>query len=123
MKTPSLLPFAAWLGFFLGLAAPSTRAQSPPTITRQPTNLSLSIGATARFVVAASGLSPLSYQWSIQGSALPDKTNAVLALTNYLAVGAAPISASASRRNPSDSSSGLPSSATRTSLRRANASA
>jgi len=34
-----------------------------PSITQQPQNLSVAVGATASFTVAASGTAPLSYRW------------------------------------------------------------
>ena len=43
----------------------------PPSITAQPTNLSVVEGANASFSVTASGTAPLSYQWQFNGAALP----------------------------------------------------
>ena len=48
---------------------------SPPLITTQPTNLSLSPGATAVFNVAAIGSQPLNYQWRKNGANLSDGGN------------------------------------------------
>ena len=42
--------------------------QQPPTITQQPVNQIVRAGRTATFTVAASGSSPLSYQWQKNGS-------------------------------------------------------
>jgi hypothetical protein len=54
-----------------------------PTITRQPANLSLSIGATATFrVTAASTNGPITYQWRHVDTPLLNATTAVLTLTN-----------------------------------------
>ena len=55
----------------------------PPAITTQPTNQSAAVGQTATFNVVASGTAPLSYQWYFNtNTLLPNKTNAVLTLTN-----------------------------------------
>jgi len=57
-------------------------APIPPTISSQPTNLSILVGGTASFgVVAAPGR--LSYQWFYNTNALlDDQTNTTLVLTN-----------------------------------------
>ena len=39
-----------------------------PTITTQPTDLSVTVGAQASFTVAAQGTMPLSYQWYLNGN-------------------------------------------------------
>ena len=38
-------------------------AQTPPSITTQPANVTVQVGQTASFNVAASGSTPLNYQW------------------------------------------------------------
>lgn len=53
-----------------------------PSIFTQPTNRTVFAGTTVTFVVGASGTSPLTYQWSFNGSPLLDATNAALVLTN-----------------------------------------
>ncbi len=55
-------------------------AQTPPQITGQPTNRSVSIGASALFRVTASGSTPLSYQWRQEGKELPGRTSPTLNL-------------------------------------------
>jgi hypothetical protein len=47
-----------------------------PTITTQPTGQTVSAGQTASFMVAASGTSPLSYQWLKNGTNLAGATSA-----------------------------------------------
>jgi hypothetical protein len=54
----------------------------PATIYSQPTNQTLFAGQTAIFTVGASGTQPLSYLWSLNGTAIPGATNATLTLTN-----------------------------------------
>jgi hypothetical protein len=55
----------------------------PPTITAQPTNfLRLSLGASVSNRVTASGTTPLFYQWQLNGTNLPNRTNALIVLTN-----------------------------------------
>ena len=54
----------------------------PATITRHPTNLFLSPGATASFSVAAEGAAPLTYQWLSNSTAIPGATLPTFTLTN-----------------------------------------
>jgi hypothetical protein len=58
----------------------------PPVITTQPANQSVNVApnynTTAEFVVAASGMTPLQYQWQFNGVALPGQTNATLTISN-----------------------------------------
>jgi len=59
-----------------------TPAPLPPTISSQPTNLSIIVGDTASFNVAA-GPQPLSYQWFYNTNTLLNgETNPTLVLTN-----------------------------------------
>ena len=44
--------------------------QTPPTITAQPANQSVSVGQTATFNITASGGAPLSYQWQRNGATI-----------------------------------------------------
>ena len=53
-----------------------------PTITQQPTNLTVNVGSTATFIVGATGTAPLSYQWSLNHTNLFGATNAILTLPN-----------------------------------------
>ena len=59
---------------------------SAPSITTQPTNQTVTIGATATFSVAANGSSPLSYRWFTGTNAISTTnstaTNATLILSN-----------------------------------------
>jgi enediyne biosynthesis protein E4 len=72
------------------LLATTTASYGQPRITRQPTNLSLSIGATATFRVAATTTNPpLTYQWSQQGTVLANATNWNLTLINIQPTNAA----------------------------------
>jgi glucuronoarabinoxylan endo-1,4-beta-xylanase len=45
-----------------------------PSITTQPTSRAITAGQTATFSVAASGMTPLSYQWHKNGSAISGAT-------------------------------------------------
>jgi hypothetical protein len=47
-----------------------------PSITVQPANQNVRVGQTATFTVAATGTSPLSYQWRRNGSAIAGATSA-----------------------------------------------
>lgn len=55
---------------------------TPPTITAQPQDLTVTAGATAAFTVAASGTPTPSYQWRRQDTNLPGATLPTLTLTN-----------------------------------------
>jgi len=50
----------------------------PVSITTQPADFSLNVGATAVFTVAATGTAPLAYQWSKNGIAVAGGTQASL---------------------------------------------
>jgi hypothetical protein len=55
----------------------------PPTITQQPTNLTVGTGESAIFSVTVSGNPPPSLQWLFNGTnVLSDGTNAQLTITN-----------------------------------------
>ncbi len=56
-----------------------------PTITTQPTNLTVVVSNTAVFVVGAQGTAPLSYRWSFNHTNVLGGTNAVLTLPNVQA--------------------------------------
>jgi hypothetical protein len=53
-----------------------------PTITSQPTNQAVNVGATAAFTVASTGLPSPTCQWLKNGVGLPGVTNATLTITN-----------------------------------------
>jgi hypothetical protein len=55
---------------------------SMPSITTQPTPVTVLAGQNATFFVVASGTAPLSYQWSRYGVPVPGATNATLAISN-----------------------------------------
>jgi len=54
----------------------------PPTITNQPTNLTVISGSNAMFNVAASGTTPLAYQWQEANTNLPSAKTNVLLISN-----------------------------------------
>jgi hypothetical protein len=51
-------------------------AATPPAITTQPANQAVTIGQTATFAAAASGTSPLSYQWQKNATNIAGATSA-----------------------------------------------
>jgi alpha-tubulin suppressor-like RCC1 family protein len=53
-----------------------------PVITLQPVGQTVSMGADLVLTVAASGISPMSYQWTKSGINLPGATSTSLVLTN-----------------------------------------
>jgi uncharacterized delta-60 repeat protein len=54
----------------------------PPTITVQPVSQTLTNGATLNLSVTATGSPTLTYQWSLNGTAIPGATAAALSLFN-----------------------------------------
>jgi hypothetical protein len=64
----------------------------PPTITSQPTNLSVHVTSNATFRVTATGTTPLSYQWRFNGTNLIGRTSSVLTLVNVEFSNAGPYS-------------------------------
>jgi hypothetical protein len=52
-----------------------TAVAGPPSITTQPASQTVVASQTATFQVTASGASPLSYQWSKNGTAVPGATS------------------------------------------------
>ncbi len=54
----------------------------PAGIATQPVSLTRTQGNTATFSTVASGTAPFGYQWNLNGSALPNATNASLVLNN-----------------------------------------
>jgi len=53
-----------------------------PSITTQPQSQTNLVGGTVSFSVAATGTSPLSYQWSVNGTTITNATSTILTLTN-----------------------------------------
>ena len=58
------------------------RVGEPPTITVQPADQTVRLGAKATFAVGATGTAPLSYRWSFNGTNLLGATNNMLVITN-----------------------------------------
>jgi hypothetical protein len=50
-------------------------APTAPTITLQPSNLTVTVGQSATFTVTATGTAPLTYQWFMNGSAVGTNSN------------------------------------------------
>ena len=74
--TTGLIPIALITG--LGIDA-----VAQPVITRQPTNISVSLGASATFQVSATSTNPpILVQWRFVSTNLEAKTNLSLNLTN-----------------------------------------
>jgi hypothetical protein len=69
-------------GSILSYNALLTVTGTPPVITLQPTNQTVSAGGTASFAVVAGGTPLLSYQWRFGGTNIAGATNATLTLTN-----------------------------------------
>lgn len=56
--------------------AATLTVNSKPLITMQPANQSVTVGATATFIVTAAGTAPLSYQWQKGSSNISGATSA-----------------------------------------------
>src|SRR5215470_12942083 len=72
---PALLLLTGW-------AQAQTTA---PTISGQPRNQSVSLGANVTFRVSAAGTPPLQFQWRQNEAVIESATNAALVLTNVTA--------------------------------------
>ena len=66
------VPIETYSGISLEPLAPPPVA---PTITMQPGNQSVTAGQTATFTVAATGTTPMTYQWQKNGSAISGATS------------------------------------------------
>jgi hypothetical protein len=53
-----------------------------PSINAQPTNQTIILGGNVSFSATATGSSPMSYQWSLNGTGIPGATAHTLSLTN-----------------------------------------
>jgi hypothetical protein len=69
-------------GSALSANALVTVVDSPPLLLVQPADQSVWRGTAVSFGVAATGSTPLSYQWSFNGMAISGATNALLILAN-----------------------------------------
>ncbi len=68
------------------VAAWNSTTYAQPTVTRQPTNQSVSLGATASFQVTATTTNPpLSFQWRFKEMELGGQTTRLVSLTNIQA--------------------------------------
>jgi hypothetical protein len=65
-----------------GSSALAVVGSGPPIFPGMPVNRTVAAGATAYLRQLAVGAFPLSYQWSCNGTNIPDATNTVLVLTN-----------------------------------------
>ncbi|MFM1767595.1 MAG: hypothetical protein RJA22_124, partial [Verrucomicrobiota bacterium] len=63
---------------------------TPPVISVQPVDQTVSPGTDVVFTVVAAGAAPFTYQWRLNGAVLAGATNATLLLTN---VGSAQVGA------------------------------
>jgi len=70
--------------FGFGLDDVSVVAVFPPSVTSQPTNLTLVTGGTAVFSAMASGTGPLAYQWTYNGTNLANSPGVSGAATTNL---------------------------------------
>ena len=66
------------LGFNIVAGSPSL----PPLIYQQPLSLLTRIGSNVVLSVGADGTTPLSYQWMLGSTNIPDATNSILTFTN-----------------------------------------
>lgn len=57
-------------------------ANAAPSITQHPANVTVSAGQPATFVVAASGVQPLRYQWLRNGVAISGATNSTYTISS-----------------------------------------
>jgi hypothetical protein len=67
------------------LACCSPGSAVAPSVTAEPTNQVSTLGGSAAFYTSATGSTPLSYQWSFNGTNLVGATGNTLLLTNIQA--------------------------------------
>jgi hypothetical protein len=84
MKTRNL---SLIVGLFIWLISRS-ESVGQPVITRNPTNVSVSLGASIVFTVTPSGTAPFAYLWTYNDKTLDWATNRSLTLTNIQLVNA-----------------------------------
>src|SRR5581483_8455334 len=60
----------------LACGSSSSSSSHAPCIDTQPTDQTVAVGQTATFSVAASGSSPLIYQWERNGTKIPGASSA-----------------------------------------------
>ncbi|HTZ22100.1 MAG TPA: immunoglobulin domain-containing protein [Opitutaceae bacterium] len=58
---------------------------TPPTITTQPANQAVNVGASATFSVVAAGATPFTYQWKLNGTAITGATGTSYTVPNVQA--------------------------------------
>src|SRR5687768_4747015 len=68
--------------FLAGVAAFPFTAASAPRVLTDPMSQAANPGSNISFVVTATGISPIRFQWMGNGAPLAGRTNATLALTN-----------------------------------------
>ncbi|MSU58286.1 MAG: hypothetical protein EXS35_08915 [Pedosphaera sp.] len=73
-------------GGMLLASAPTARAQAKPSITSQPQSQSVAVSSNAIFSVVASGQTPLSYQWSFNGTSLTNSPHIAGAISAMLII-------------------------------------
>jgi hypothetical protein len=69
------LILSAILGCSSGGTPPPINSNSAPSIVTQPSDASAQVGQNVTFTVAAQGSTPLEYQWSRNGNAIPSATS------------------------------------------------
>ncbi len=72
-----------------GVVAVTINPAVPPTITQQPAPVSVYAGADVSFTVAATGTTPITYQWTEAGTNIVGATNQTFIVTNVSAADAA----------------------------------
>jgi hypothetical protein len=66
---------AVWNAYAaINVGAPWSGTATAPTITSQPANRTVTVGATATFSVTVSGTAPFTYQWRKNGAAIAGAT-------------------------------------------------
>jgi 6-phosphogluconolactonase (cycloisomerase 2 family) len=79
LPSPGPVILAGVLSLLLAACGGSTSGPTGPTISAQPADQSVVMGASASFSVTATGSGTLSYQWSRNGTAIPGATAATYA--------------------------------------------
>lgn len=80
--TSGTFPYICSLHRFAGSVTVQGTGPVPPAITSQPQSQTVTVGQNASFVVAATGTTPLSYQWHFNGADIAGATTTLLTLVN-----------------------------------------
>src|SRR5438874_9623823 len=78
----NVVAIGAWSGHYVSLLNDSLPVDGSPFIIQNPFHLSTRVGNPALFVIGATGVVPLKYQWQFNGTNIPGANRPAMLLTN-----------------------------------------